>query len=55
MSPDWVLLTYQIGEDVERMFIPPEKNPPSKSNWSWLFYAGYTMYKIYTFSRATLR
>ena len=44
---DWILLTYQIHDGIERMIIPPAKHP--KPNWNWLFYTAYALYKLYSY------
>lgn len=43
---DWILLTYKLHNNIERMIIPPEKQP--KPNYTWLFYTGYALWRLYT-------
>ena len=44
---DWVMLTYQIHEGIERMIIPEAKQP-KPNNYNWVFYTVYALYKLYT-------
>ena len=42
---EWILLTYKLHDDIERMIIP-DYTRVSKPQYNWVFYVAYATYKL---------